>query len=277
MKKIVIKSKKRKLANSIKNFQNRTYLKTLSSFNRCNNFFKSNKPNTNNNFNTIEAKTTRPIISNTYYKDPFFLNEFNLKTQLNILKSLEKDIPNIHNTATIDENKETLPTLYDLKSNTSNYYKYNPLKTDDFYYKRVFKMKPLFKKRRPIVDNKLNMRYAENEEQYKNIIEKEQKVLLAEGKRVKNKNISEHINMKMDDIKKRIRFMKGIIDFSYPGFVLTKIRAIDKQLKRENDFKNKLNEHLSPVEFRNFNKNKRNADRKKYLFNSINIINNFNK
>lgn len=39
--------------------------------------------------------------------------------------------------------------------------------------------------------------------------------------------------MKMDDIKKRIRFMKGVMDFSYPGFVLTKIRTIDKQLKKK--------------------------------------------
>lgn len=94
-------------------------------------------------------------------------------------------------------------------------------------------MKPLFRKIRPIVDNKLNMRYAENEEQYKKIIEKEKKILLSQGKKVKNKNISEHINMKMDDIKKRIRFMKGVMDFSYPGFVLTKIRTIDKQLKKK--------------------------------------------
>ena len=138
-------------------------------------------------------------------------------------------------------------------------------------------MKPLFKKIRPVVDNKLNMRYAENEEQYKKIIEKEQKILLAQGKKVKNKNISEHINTKMDEIKKRIRFMKGVIDFSYPGFVLTKIKSIDKKLKKENEFKHKLHEYFSPVEFRNLNKNKRNNDRKNYLCKCIEIKNKLNK
>ena len=90
-------------------------------------------------------------------------------------------------------------------------------------------------------------------------------------KKAKNKNISEHINMKMDDIKKRIRFMKGVMDFSYPGFVLTKIRAIDKQLKKENEFRHKLHEYHSPVDVRNFNKTKRNIDRKQYFYECINI------
>ena len=103
------------------------------------------------------------------------------------------------------------------------------------YYNRVFKMKPLFRKIKHVVDNKLNMRYAETEEQYKKLIEKENKVLLSQGKKIKNKNTSVYITKKVDDLKTRIRFMKGIIDFSFPGFVLTKIKAIDKKLKKENE------------------------------------------
>ena len=175
--------------------------------------------------------------------------------------------------STIDKYIETLPNVYD--SNTFNYFKNDPLKSDDFYYKSVFKMKPLFRKIRPVVDNKLNMRYSENEEQYKKIIEKEQKMLLEQGKRVKNKNISEHIKIKMDEIKKRIRFMKGVIDFSYPGFVLTKIRTIDKTLKRENEYKNnRLYKYYTPVELRNIKKKLRNNERTDYLFESIHVKNN---
>ena len=96
-------------------------------------------------------------------------------------------------------------------------------------------MKPWFKKIKPVIDNKLNMRYAENEEQYKNIMEKDKKILLSQGKKVKNKIPSDYIKIKVDDIKTRIRFMKGIIDFSFPGFVLTKIKAIDTKLKKENE------------------------------------------
>ena len=272
----ILKSRKRKVANSYNNLNKKTYPNAKSCLKSCNNLFTSHKINNKKNFREIEAKTPRQIISHTYYKDPFFLNEFNLKTQLNILKSMDKELNN-NDIETIDANKETLPTLYDFKANTFNYYKKDPLLSDDFYYKSVFKMKPLFKKIRPVVDNKLNMRYAENEEQYKKIIEKEQKILLAQGQKVKNKNISEHINTKMDEIKKRIRFMKGVIDFSYPGFVLTKIKSIDKKLKKENEFKHKLHEYFSPVEFRNLNKNKRNNDRKNYLCKCIEIKNKLNK
>ena len=272
----ILKARKRKLANSYNNLNKKTYPNTKPPLKSCKNLFTFHRINNKKNLKEIEAKTPRPFISHTYYKDPFFLNEFNLKTQLDILKSMDKELIN-NDIATTDANKETLPTLYDFKTNTFNYYKKDRFLSDDFYYKSIFKMKPLFKKIRPVVDNKLNMRYAENEEQYKKIIEKEQKILLAQGKKVKNKNISEHINTKMDEIKKRIRFMKGVIDFSYPGFVLTKIKSIDKKLKRENEFKHKLYEYFSPVELRNLNKNKRNNDRKNYLCKCIEIKNNLNK
>lgn len=219
--------------------------------------------------NTNNIFVTKSNISPNYYKDPFFLNEINLNTQLNILRAIEREKLTLNKNATIDTNKETLPSLYDFKLNS--YYKNDLLENDDFYYKTVFKMKPLFRKIRPIVDNKLNMRYAENEEQYRNIIEKEKKILLSQGKRVKNKNVSEHINIKMNEIKKRIRFMKGVMDFTYPGFVLTKIRAIDRQLKREDDIHNKLHEYHCPVEVRNLSKTKRNNDRRKYLFECFHI------
>lgn len=263
--------KKRKTTNSFNNKLNRNNnYNTISLINNHNKLFDENDSNI---YKTVQTQTT-PFISQTYYKDPFLLNEFNLNTQLQILRGINKEKLNMNNYDTIDKNMETLPSLYDSKSKTFNYFKENPLKTDDFYYKSVFKMKPLFRKIRPIVDNKLNMRYSENEEQYKKIIEKEKKLLLAKGKRVKNRNISEHINIKIDEIKKRIRFMKGIIDFSYPGFVLTKIKSIDKDLKRQNEIKKKLYERYTPVEYRDLIKKIRNKERKNYLFDCINIKNN---
>lgn len=265
-----LRNKKRKLPHSFNNINKNKNYNTFSSlkFKSYSKLYNQKEPNKNSN--TIEAK---PFISANYYKDPFFYNENNLKTQLQILRAIDKEKMNINNYATIDSNKETLPTLYDFKCNTINYFKTDPLETDDFYYKSVFKMKPLFRKIRPVVDNKLNMRYAENEEQYRKIIEKEQKILLSQGKRIKNKNISDHINSKMNEIKNRIRFMKGVIDFTFPGFVLTKIKSIDKQLKKENEFRHKLNKYYSPVEIRNLNKNKRNNDRKNYFYECFKIRN----
>ena len=265
-----LRNKRRKLPWSFNKINKKTNYNTLSplKFKYYSKLLNQNKSNKNSNI-----ADSKPLIAVNYYKDPFFLNENNLKTQLQILRAINRETISPSNYDTIESNKDTLPTLYDLKSSTFHYFKTNSLESDDFYYKSVFKMKPLFKKIRPVVDNKLNMRYAENEEQYKKIIEKEQKVLLSQGKKVKNKNNSEHINIKMNDIKNRIRFMKGVIDFTFPGFVLTKIKAIDKKLKKDNNIRNKLNEYFSPVEIRNFNKDKRNIDRKKYFYDCINIKN----
>ena len=169
--------------------------------------------------------------------------------------------------------EENLPSIYNITHNNP-YLKTHNIDIND-YYNRVFKMKPLFRKIKPVVDNKLNMRYAENEEQYKKIIEKERKVLLSQGKKVKNKTPSSYIITKVDDIKTRIRFMKGIIDFSFPGFVLTKIKAIDKKLKKENENRYKLKDFHSPVEKRNIIRNQRIRDRKSYLYECFNIKTNF--
>ena len=213
---------------------------------------------------------TKPYINNKYFKDPYFLNEQNLGVQLKILRTIGKNRLSLHNLDNIETNKETLPSLREYMENEYGSYR-RPMDSDDFYYKKVFKMKPLFKTIRPLVDNKLNMKYAENEEQYNKIVERERILLLSQGKKAKSKKPSKKSDMKMNKIKKRIKFMKGVMDFIYPGYVLTKIRAVDKQLKRENELHNKLHEYISPVVQRNINKNKRNNELKKYLYECIKI------
>ena len=137
-------------------------------------------------------------------------------------------------------------------------------------------MKPIFRKFRPIVDNKFNMRYAENEEQYQALVEKEAKILKAQGKPVKKKNVSELIKFQMKDIKDRIRFMKGIMDYTYPGFVLTKIEVMEKQLNSE-DTSSRFKNFLTPVSMRNLENKNRGIERKKYLYGSIGIVKSQNK
>ena len=153
--------------------------------------------------------------------------------------------------------------------------KNSPIKVkdnDNYIYKIIFRSKPVFKSDKKIViDNKFNMKYAENEEQYKKIVEKEYKMLRAKGKKIKKKNVSPSIKLKLDEAKKRIHFMKGIIDYSYPDFVLSKIKIMQKRLHdQKNDaiFKN----NLSEMEIRDKEKAKRNLYRKKYLLNSITFL-----
>ena len=161
------------------------------------------------------------------------------------------------------------------KMNNHSSDKNSPVKltaNDNYFYKIVFKSKPLFRMdRKVVIDNKLNMKYAENEEQYKKIIEREYKNLRLKGKKVKSKNISPSIKLKLSETKNRIHFMKGIMDYSYPGFVLSKIKMMQKKLneqKKESIFRNQL----SQMELREKEKTLRNNSRKEYLLKSITLF-----
>ena len=143
---------------------------------------------------------------------------------------------------------------------------------DEYFYKIIFKSKPLFKSaQKAIIDNKFNMIYAENEAQYKKIIEKEYNSLISKGKKVKSKNVAPSINLKLNETKRRIQFMKGIMDFSYPGFVLSKIKIMQKKL---NEHKNKINyrDRIKGMEKRMKEKRERNDFKKEYLLKSITLF-----
>ena len=142
---------------------------------------------------------------------------------------------------------------------------------DEYFYKIIFKSKPIFKSdQKLIIDNKFNMIYAENEEQYKKIIEKEYIKLLSKGKKVKSKNNSVSIRLKLKETKNKIKFMKGIMDYSYPGFVLSKIKNMQKKL---NEHKKNPNHKyiINGMEKRNKEKEERNNFRKEYLLKSITL------
>ena len=143
---------------------------------------------------------------------------------------------------------------------------------DEYFYKIVFKKKPLFRTvQKLVIDNKFNMIYAENEEQYKKIIEKEYSRLLSEGKRVKSKNIAPSIKVKLNETKKKIKFMKGIVDYTYPGFVLSKIKIMQKKLNEHKNNAIYMN-YINEKDKRNKDKKERNQLRKEYLLNSITLI-----
>ena len=235
---------------------------TFSNLDQCkHSSLKLNKNSISTPKLNIKQNFNVPYYQTTYYKDPYFLNDSNLQIQLQILREINKEDLDIESYALTSTNRTNYPFILNNSTQKEN---------NDYFYKSVFKMKPIFRKFRPIVDNKFNMVYAENEEQYKALIEKEAKMLRAQGKPVKKKNVSEIINYQMKDIRDRIRFMKGIMDYTYPGFVLTKIKAIDKQLKSQ-DLHSKYSNFLSPVNIRNIEVKNRGDERKKFLYGSIEI------
>ena len=132
-----------------------------------------------------------------------------------------------------DDNKYNIKRLikknFSFDNISNNKSKYNCLSSrnlkenDEYFYKMIFNSKPIFSDKKLIIDNKLNMIYAENEEQYEKIIEKENNKLILKGKKVKSKNFSPSIKLKLDETKNSIKFMKGILDYSFPSFIITKL------------------------------------------------------
>ena len=240
----------------------------------------------NINNKSIEKKVSRNIISltdiNSNSNLPNISNISNIKSKDN--NDIKVEINENYINDVQDRNKKIKSKKYkSLEHNSysgkkvNNFFSFrntpkNLKENDDYFYKIVFKSKPLFKlDQKIVVDNKYNMIYAENEQQYKNIIEKEYKRLISEGKKVKSKNISTSIKLKLNEAKNKIKFMKGIMDYSYPGFVLSKINYMQKKL---NEHKNKASylNCLNGMEIRNEERKNRNQFRREYLLKSITIL-----
>ena len=276
-----------------------------------NNYFSPNKSKENINIFKTPSK------SNLNYKDPIFLNENSLNTQLNILRKISFDNTNIRYNAShklnisYDDNKK-LPKLkrnntenlnvklkidkvnnnkdnkyltfkrtsiffnrFNTDSNINNESKKNSQEySPEKLYKIIFKSKhPHHKDLKPIIENKYNMKYSDNEEQYKFIIEKEYMKNILKGKRVKSKNVCPYIKVKLDDAQNKIKFMKDIIDYSYPLFVLSKIKVKQKNLKEMKKQMNKRYFKYIGEKERRLNEIKiRNANRTQYLLKSFSIF-----
>lgn len=92
---------------------------------------------------------------------------------------------------------------------------------------------------------------------------KENKKLISQGKPIKHYNKSDYLDKKHDDVKNKIIFMKGVVDYGYPKIAIAKIREIDKTLKERD--KVETVHYYSPCKKREMVGNKRNEDRKMFL------------
>ena len=138
----------------------------------------------------------------------------------------------------------------------------------DYIYKNIFPNSPLFKTKTKIIDNKLNIVYCQNESQYKYLLEKKSRFQNNQRSNIfKLEEDSDKIKGQVDDIKTKITFMKNVMDYSYPDFMLTKIKVWGK------NFINKQNDcQLTPVEEQIKLTNKRNLLRTKYLKQDLSIL-----
>ena len=199
---------------------------------------------------------SKKLLDKFYYKNPEFLNDSNIRKQINILltnvnniKSKEDKLPKL--TFLEDNNKnnnylskikkkyietdakEFLPKIKTNRksrnnnnNNSKNNIKIN--KSVDYAYKSIFPNEHLYKEKTKFVDNKLNLVYCQNEMQYKYIMEKQKKL---KGANIIEKE-SEQIKERVDNIKTKVKFMKNVIDYSYPSFLLAKIQIWKKNLEK---------------------------------------------
>ena len=268
------------------NINRNSYNNTNRNINRNNMTKYSTNFSLNKNYSNIET----PKKINTLKRANLSFEDTNTNLKL---PQISKNINNDIRVEISDNHENNINTNNFLRNNNNSVNKINkeklfnitsinktPIKikeNEDLFYKVVFESKHLFKsEKKKIIDNKLNIIYAENEEQYKNIIEKEYKKLLSEGKKVKNKNIAPSTKLKIDEAKERIHFMKGIIDYTFPEFLLYKLKMIQKRLKPQKNSDINL-ECVSGADIRDKIKKTRNNFRKEYLLKSIKIFNEFTK
>ena len=98
--------------------------------------------------------------------------------------------------------------------------KNNTLKTDKKY----------------IIDNKLNIIYAENEEMYKNKLKKINQKLIAQGKRLRYKYILSPSEKQLRDMEKKVTFMKDLVDVAFPNTAMFRLRDNQIYLKKYKTF-----------------------------------------
>ena len=140
-----------------------------------------------------------------------------------IKSSLSNDKKNLTNTIIQSDDKKN---NYNFRNNIKGMSKYYI----NFLYNKIFpKIFIEHNVKYNVVDNKLNIFYAENEVQFKENLVKKNNYLRLRGKPVKKMCInSRYVADKLKDVKRKIGFLKGITDYSFPSIILQKVRSKNK-------------------------------------------------
>ena len=207
-----------------------------------------------------------------YYKDPSFFNDINIENQKKTLKTIFKrdldlQTETIYSDNVFSNNVTNFPTITTEKSVILRGKSKNKKKEDLKYYERIFKRKGLWKKKVKSIDNLLNIRYADNEQQYLRLAEKENKNRIKNGLSKKQFSLSNFTDNQIKTIKFNIEFIKSIEDFVLPIFVNEKTRCLSNKLKdkiKENDF-------ISPSHQRLLRSKQHQSERNFFLTKTISI------
>jgi len=137
---------------------------------------------------------------------------------------------------------------------------------DEFLFNKIFNQEGRkFQKRFELIDNKLNIFYAENENQYDERLKKFNNKLKIKGKKFLHVVGPTKDQLKLNKIKSTLSFIKKIFDYSYPNMVLSKVR------KSKHEKRNLTEIYIPPYKKAELMKKKRNDYLWKYLRTSIDV------
>ena len=141
----------------------------------------------------------------------------------------------------------------------------------NYLYNKIFLK--IFKRkleRDRLIDNRLNLFYAENEMQFEENFKKINIALMQQGKQVRHPNVKvTSLDGKIDDIKDKITFMKGVSNYSYPSIIIKKIEEASKVYSEERKMKKKA--FIAPYEKVNMLKKELNKFRTSILSPAITV------
>ena len=127
-------------------------------------------------------------------------------------------------------------------------------------YKKIFyffaEKKKKFARDIKLIHNKLNLEYAETDEQFDQMLAKYNMELIKKGEKIKHFSGPTFSEIQLKDLQQKVKFMKSVVDYTYPDMVLFKVKQTEKLLKIKNenykvlepfkitDLNNKNNENL---------------------------------
>ena len=142
-------------------------------------------------------------------------------------------------------------------------------KEDLNFYKNIFKEKPIFKSKPKLFNNTLNLLYSENEKIFEEKIDMENLKMISENKQIKFSKRYKNTENLLKTLKDKIKFIKAVTDYSYPGIIIHKIKSLRKELENQKEKREK--KYFSPVNKRIKEFNLKEKVRKNVLSNCISI------
>ena len=181
--------------------------------------------------------------------------------------------PNYYNKTGFHFNKQ-LPLYLREKANIKGTEILSPFckeARDEFLFNKIFNHgRRHIPKRFEFINNKLNIFYAENENQYIKKLQKYNDKLKLRGKRITHEIGPTKDQLKLNRIKTSLSFIKKIFDYSYPNMILSKVRKSGKY----SDKRTLTQNNIPPYKRAELLEKKRNDILEKYLKMSINVKNN---